>query len=184
MVYADLRNNILAFEHNLRRLIRSFEECGDADLEERLSKLIIELEASTVGLALKPSAMDVYGSLAALVEEQEQKRLLDGASTKFYRDDIEGCHSDCIAVMTSLGATIPQRSHARLLFAQLAVAPLEQRRAELDRAEQTMRKLLAGGGSHEAGILTHFENDLATARRQVHEEEEEEEKRGEPREEG
>lgn len=155
----------------MRRLIRYFEKCDDVDLEEKLSNLVIKLESSTVGLMLRPLQMGVYGAWAPLVVEQEQTKLLNTASKAYYGGDIEKSQKACVTLMTSLGATIPQRSHAGLLFARAAVAPIEERRAELDRAEMMMWKLLAGGGSNEAGRLADFEKELAAVRRQVDKEE-------------
>lgn len=155
----------------MRRLIRYFEKCDDVDLEEKLSNLVIKLESSTVGLMLRPLEMGVYGGWAPLVAEREQTKLLETASKGYYRGDIEESQKACVTLMTSLGATIPQRSHAALLFARAAVAPIEERRAELDKAEKTMRKLLAGGGSNEAGKLADFEKELAVVRKQVDDEE-------------
>ena len=162
-----MRNNILSFQHNLRRFIRNFENCGNAGLDKHLLDLLREAEASSAEFDLQPAALDVYSHDAALREEQKQAKLLQTAQARFDMGDEVGCRNDCINLMASLGASMIQTSRARLLYARIQTVSAKERQMALDRALFTMQSLLQNRGPTEASTLADFERDAADVRRDV-----------------
>ena len=162
-----MRNNILSFQHILRRFIRGFKNCGDDDIDKRLVGVLRDLEASAGDLDLQPAALDVYSQDAALREEQRLAKMLRDAQAKFDEEDMVGCRNDCINLMGSLGASMIQTSRARLLYARIQTMPAKERRLALDRALFTMQSLLQNRGPTEAATLVDFERAVAEVRSDV-----------------
>jgi hypothetical protein len=161
-----VRNNILGFQHNLRKFLRSFWNSSDAQVENHFLNLFRDLETNSEDFDLVPTVIDAYND-PAICEEQWQMQLLQTANQKLDNGDMEGCRSDCIVLMSSLGTGMPQRCRARLVYAKIPIIPVQERRQELNRALLTMRFLYERHGPWSTSTLGDFEKEAGEVLREI-----------------
>lgn len=168
-----MRNNILSFQHNLRKFIGTFAECSSVKLSNSLKTALMDLEKTSVDLHLEPTVIEGHID-GAIREEQVQKRLLQQAREILNRGDDQECQNISIRLLNSLGADFQQRSWGRLLCARVRNTPAQQRQLEVNAALSTMRSLYGRAGAQNSAILTEFEEAAAEVSRKINTEDEEE----------
>jgi hypothetical protein len=138
-----VRNNILAFRHNLHKFVQNFSKTSDDDLNKRVSKVLTDIESTTTGLNLQPTVIQGYAN-RAILEAHELQQDFQRAREKFSRGEMNECREDCIRLINSLAINLTLKSHVRFLYASIPTVSSEERRNALNTATETMRALYSG----------------------------------------